>query len=84
MGATTWNIYALTRLNSGANYNVYSLGHNSHDRNSRNWKGSFAEVIALGAPATSEQAELIEGYLAHKWGLAASLPGDHPYKSSPP
>ena len=26
----------------------------------------------------------IEGYLAHKWGLAASLPADHPYKDAAP
>jgi len=26
----------------------------------------------------------VEGYLAHKWGLAANLPSDHPYKNSPP
>ena len=24
------------------------------------------------------------GYLAHKWGLTANLPSDHPYKTNPP
>ena len=31
-----------------------------------------------------ENRQRIEGYLAHKWNLAASLPSDHPYKSAPP
>jgi hypothetical protein len=26
----------------------------------------------------------LEGYLAHKWGLTANLPGDHPFKVNPP
>ena len=26
----------------------------------------------------------MEGYLAHKWGLAANLPADHPHKEYPP
>ena len=28
--------------------------------------------------------QLLEGYLAHKWGLEDSLPGGHPYKSEAP
>ena len=28
--------------------------------------------------------EKIEGYLAHKWGLTANLPADHPYKINAP
>ncbi len=27
---------------------------------------------------------LTTGYLAHKWGLEANLPSDHPYKSTAP
>jgi hypothetical protein len=26
----------------------------------------------------------LEGYLAHKWGLGANLPVDHPYKTVGP
>ena len=25
---------------------------------------------------------MVEGYLAHKWGLTGSLPGTHPFKNS--
>lgn len=45
--------------------------------------GDIAEVIVVhSVDATLRQ--LIEGYLAHKWGLTANLPSDHPYKSNPP
>jgi len=31
-----------------------------------------------------EEREIIEGYLAHKWGMEANLPANHPYKELPP
>jgi hypothetical protein len=33
---------------------------------------------------TNDEPEKLEGYLAHKWGLAANLPLSHPYKNSAP
>jgi hypothetical protein len=33
---------------------------------------------------TTGERQRLEGYAAHKWGLAGSLPGGHPYKSAPP
>ncbi len=40
-------------------------------------------VLKQGAVTVDEKAK-IEGYLAHKWGLAGNLPAGHPYKSAPP
>jgi hypothetical protein len=42
--------------------------------------GDIAEIVACGL----SDREIVEGYLAHKWGLAASLDASHPYKSSAP
>jgi hypothetical protein len=42
--------------------------------------GDVAEVV-FGLLADRQR---IEGYLAHKWGLAGSLPNDHPYKTNAP
>jgi hypothetical protein len=39
-------------------------------------------VMTLNADTFNRQR--IEGYLAHKWGLTASLPVGHPYKVNPP
>lgn len=44
----------------------------------------FHEVLFLPENPTQEVRQKIEGYLAHKWGLEANLPSDHPYKSSAP
>lgn len=51
--------------------------------------GSFgttqiAEVIHYNASITSGQRQQLEGYLAWKWGIQASLPATHPYKKFPP
>lgn len=42
------------------------------------------EVIASTVYLSTEDRQRLEGYLAWKWGLAANLPADHPYKSSAP
>jgi len=45
--------------------------------------GAVAEVIVTRDLRTSER-QLIEGYLAWKWGLEANLPADHPFKNIVP
>jgi hypothetical protein len=45
---------------------------------------SVAEVIVYSTTPTATQRQQIEGYLAWKWGLVASLPASHPYKNYPP
>jgi len=47
------------------------------------WKSTIAEVVICRAASEDSRLKL-EGYLAHKWGLAGSLPSSHPYKTSPP
>ena len=44
----------------------------------------FGEFIVLSTTASTDTRQRIEGYLAHKWGLTAGLPSDHPYKSAAP
>jgi hypothetical protein len=43
-----------------------------------------AEIVALTSMPSDATRELIEGYLAWKWGLEDDLPALHPYKSAPP
>lgn len=45
---------------------------------------SVAEIIVIPASATPGNLQEAEGYLAHKWGLEANLPSDHPYKTTDP
>lgn len=52
--------------------------------NTNNFTGSMFEVIIGHSTPSTDTRQRIEGYLAHKWGLTASLPVDHPYKVDPP
>ena len=61
---------------SGADLNVFT------NRGVNRWpEGQVAEIICM---ADVGDREKVEGYLAHKWGLAANLPSNHTYKSSAP
>jgi len=43
--------------------------------------GLIGEIIAVQSLGSRQK---LEGYLAHKWGLTANLPADHPYKTAVP
>ena len=46
-----------------------------------NTSGQLAEMVVATAMSDIEK---IEGYIAHKWGLASLLPAGHPYKEQRP
>jgi len=58
--------------------NIGSLNVNNY------WYGDIAEIAVVIGGITETERDKMEGYLAHKWGLEANLPGGHPYKSSAP
>jgi hypothetical protein len=48
-----------------------------------NWVGHYCEFLMYNSALATTQRQQVEGYLAWKWGLQASLPATHPYKTSP-
>ena len=46
--------------------------------------GRIAEIVVASSLLSTDDRQKLEGYLAHKWGLTANLPADHPYKTTPP
>jgi hypothetical protein len=46
--------------------------------------GSLSEVLVFNISHTDTQRQIVEGYLAWKWGLQSSLPDNHPFKSAAP
>jgi hypothetical protein len=57
------------------------------------YQGNMMEVLCYVSPTTGagasaattlEQDQQIEGYLAWKWGLRASLPANHPFRDKAP
>ena len=50
----------------------------------RSFNGAFSEVLFFASDLSVTDRQKVEGYLAHKWNLAGSLPASHPYKSAAP
>jgi hypothetical protein len=48
------------------------------------FSGYWAELVVTSDLTSTDTRQRIEGYLAHKWGLTANLPNDHPYRWMPP
>lgn len=49
-----------------------------------NFAGDIAEIIIYNAALSETDRQTVEGYLAHKWGIADALPETHPHKTNPP
>jgi len=77
------NAYAIigttTPTQSGTAYLSFSTSFLS-----RYFTGNIAEFLYYPAGITTPQRQQIEGYLAWKWGLQASLSNSHPYYSGAP
>jgi hypothetical protein len=70
-------------INSGNIGTVYfsSINIGANELEDQSIEGFIAEVLAF---SDNTKQEIIEGYLAWKWGIQANLPSNHPYKNSPP
>jgi len=79
---SSWRVNG-TQTNTGSvgtnAYSILQIGHNEIEASDLD--GFVAEIVAFPVP---EMAELVEGYLAHKWGMAGDLPPSHPYKNAAP
>ena len=77
--------YLTTQNQTWGSYknNVFQIG-GRQQSSTGYFDGLICECIAMDYNPTTEERQKIEGYLAHKWGLAANLPSDHPYKSAAP
>jgi hypothetical protein len=52
-----------------------------NSESSNHFYGSISEILIYNSVLTESQRQNVEGYLAWKWGLQASLPTNHPYYS---
>ena len=48
------------------------------------FNGTINEIVIYNLAISVSQRQLVEGYLAWKWGLQGSLPANHPWKKWPP
>ena len=74
---------AMTAKNgTTASFTGYSLG--NYAGNQQFWNGYIAEIVVFNTVLTTDNRQTLEGYLAWKWGVQATLPSTHPYYSSAP
>jgi len=79
---SSWRVNG-TQANTGSvgtnAYSILQVGHNEIEASDLD--GFVAELVAFANPTDQE---IMEGYLAWKWGLQGNLPIGHPYKNFPP
>jgi hypothetical protein len=63
---------------------LWASGRDPEVAPSRGFNGNVAEIVVMTEIGVTATHQRIEGYLAHKWGLTANLPNDHPYKTAAP
>jgi hypothetical protein len=76
-----WNGTSTYTGSSSSGNNMTGLGINIIGENS---DCDVAEIALYSVVLTSTQIQIIEGYLAWKWGLQTNLPVGHPYRSAAP
>jgi hypothetical protein len=69
---------ATAQANASINFRVFDYGPDVF------LVGDIAEVVLVNSLPSAADQDRFQGYLAHKWGLAGSLPNDHPYKTNAP
>ena len=50
----------------------------------QNLNGDVAEFVVFTSVLSDDDRDRVHGYLAHKWGLTAYIPGGNPYKTTAP
>jgi hypothetical protein len=48
------------------------------------FNGKLAELLFFSTSLSTSDRQMLEGYLAWKWGMVSNLPSGHPYKNNPP
>jgi hypothetical protein len=70
-----------TRTRSGAGLtSTAGIIIGSDNSVSEPFTGFIGEVVLVPEIVSTNTRQQMEGYLAHKWGLTANLPNEHPYR----
>ena len=65
-------------------FNFDTIGSTEKDNRERYLEAGISELILFSTDLGTDARELVEGYLAHRWGLTGNLPVGHTYKSTNP
>ena len=78
------NVGSATSSDSIGNGSGSSIGNTFIPNSNAFLSGAINEVLVVPTTLSTDNRQKLEGYLAWKWGLQASLPVGHPYKNTPP
>jgi hypothetical protein len=78
-GTQTGTTSTPAALAGAGTVNVGGYGISGEPYKAEGFVGTIYEVILYNSVLTTAQRQLVEGYLAIKWGFQASLPASHPY-----
>ena len=89
---TRWDVFRNGVVEGGynlgsslpTNFNSDGLTLAKQGSPSRTSNIDMCEVLVNLGSLSALDTQKLEGYLAHKWGLTANLPANHPYKVNPP
>jgi hypothetical protein len=81
-GIGTNPTYTSANSNYPVNF-IYFAGYSSTIDGGRSFNGTIYETILYSRALAANERQQVEGYLARKWGLTASLPTGHLYKTIP-
>ena len=89
--STTYNEYVNGSTTSSLSVTGFSASDTAsyvyigtRDNKGTTFNGYMCELIVYNQMIGLTAQQKIEGYLAWKWGIQASLPAGHPYKSARP
>lgn len=82
--SSTTGTFAIANATTITNYTMGLWNLGGVVQNSGTTNFSMNEFGFYNQGLTTLNRQKLEGYLAWKWGLQDSLPGDHPYRNSPP
>jgi hypothetical protein len=80
---TTNTSYAGTGISNYPVNFLYIAGYSSTIDGGRCFNGTIYEILLYSKVLTTSERQQVEGYLAHKWRMTASLPATQPYKTIP-
>ena len=72
--------YAALTFNSGSNTNIGAAL--SGGTPVIQYQGLIYEIIAYNSVLSTSNTQIVEGYLAWKWGTQGALPSNHPYRNT--
>jgi hypothetical protein len=75
---TSWHDAGTTENDAGGAFVAFNAGSSS------NFFGDIFELVLVHQSMAVADRQIVEGYLAWKWGLQGNLPADHPYKNAAP